>query len=86
MNNPRLFHKQGEEKYKLKGEFKVACFHWKILEISNSLKTNWNMTFYLNAILRRLHYVCLLASSFQDGRHNNHSVGNLVMKPVDDMS
>ena len=63
MNKLMSRNKQQEEDKKLKGGLKFACDHWKDWKFQIHWE-NWIFLCHLNAILRRLHFLCLLKSSF----------------------
>ena len=52
---------------------------------SKFIGENRNMLYHLNAILRRINFLCILIRFFLNGIQDNHWIGPSVMKPVDDV-
>ena len=61
--NPYFSKKEQEEEDRIKGKLKVVFDHWKYWKFQ-IYWGNWNMSCHLNAILKRLHLVCLIPIYF----------------------
>ena len=63
MEKSTISTKEQEEEDRIKGKLKVVFDHWKYWKFQ-IYWGNWNMSCHLNAILKRLHLVCLIPIYF----------------------